>query len=65
MSTSYLSHSRDLLLGETNEVSETDEGDINNMINLKNNLQICKYKIKALKRAFLTEENEGEVVTSC
>ena len=68
ISTSCTSHSRDLLLGETNVASGTDEEDINNMINLKNNLVIHQVKIKALKRAFLAEENEDDeaiVVTSC
>ena len=63
VSTSCFSHSRDLLLGETNLASGTNEENINNMITLKNNMQISKYKINELKRAFLAEENE--VVTSC
>lgn len=62
MSTTCTSNSRNLLIGDTNVASETDEVDINNMITLR------KYKIKALKRAFLAEENEGDeakIVTSC
>ena len=51
------------MLGETNVASGTNEENINNMITLKNNMQISKYKINELKRAFLAEENE--VVTSC
>ena len=52
------------MLGET----DSDEEDSNNMIILKNNLLLSKVKIKALKRAFLAEENEDDeaiVDTNC
>ena len=57
MSTSFTSNSRDVLLVET---TGTVGGDISNMITLKKNMQICKYKIKALRRAFFAEEIEGD-----
>ena len=62
MSTSCTSNSGDLLIEETNVASGTNERDINNMIALR------KCKIKALRRAFLAKENEGDeakIVATC
>ena len=65
MSTSCTSNSRDLLLEDTYVGSATGDEDID-MINLKNNLQICKDKIIELRRVFLSDEgDEAKIVTSC